>query len=138
LIQALLISSPVPHEAPTLRHQGCAGHRVCIGALQMFQIGWSRIAFRRHSDEETVQRGTQREHLVQRLICRRFVRGGTRDQPRRGGVVDETGMSAPADEIRIRSQEILRGVTGSVFDRVDVIEAQRSSEQAQIFDSHSF
>ena len=87
-----------------------------------------------------MQRGTQCERLMQRLECRRFVRGRPRDEPCRGGVVNQTSVSPPAREIRIRSQEILGWVTGAVFDRVDEIEARRPSEQAQIFDlqSHSF
>ena len=51
-------------------------------------------------------------------------------------VGDQTGVSSPAHEVGIGSQEIFGRVTGAVFDRVDEIEAQRPPEQAQILQSH--
>ena len=127
---------PVPAKVSTDRHEGRGGYRPCPGAPHVLQIGGFRVTPCGDGEEESMQHLTQLEGVFDCVVRPRLVRGRERDQPRRGSVVDQAGVPAPARKIGIGRQEVLGRVAGAVLDRIDEIEAEPPPEQAQLLEIH--
>jgi len=124
------LARPRPAEAAVRADERRGSDRVEILVLDLPQRVVGRFIAARDPAEDRVDRGAEAERPLEDGASPVGVRLGELEQLARRPLVERLGVPAPADEVGVVAQEVVR-LAERVFDRVGELEAEPAAEQAR-------
>ena len=124
------LARPRPAEAAVRADEGRGSDRVEILVLDRPQRAGGGFTAARDRAEDRVDRGAKTERPLEDGPSAIGISLGELEQLARRPLVERLGVSAPADEVGVVVQEVVR-LAERVFDRVGELETEPAAEQAR-------
>jgi hypothetical protein len=123
------LARPRPAEAAIRTDERRGSDRVEILVLDRPQRAAGRLAAACDRAEDRVDRGAQSDRPLEDGTGAVEIRLGELEQLARGPLVERLGVPAPADEVGVVVQEVVR-LAERIFDRVGEMQTEPAAEQA--------